>query len=101
MEELHNSIPIGVNKIILVLIKRISIEDTTNDEVLNLAGLGSGKLAARMRGVHPNPCAPVCTNEFEQQESVETHSPSNFQDELSTITVILPHNLLDKSRLKS
>ena len=52
----------------------ISIEDTANDEVLNLSGLGSGKLAARIRGVRPNSCAPVCTSKFEQQESVPGQS---------------------------
>ena len=44
----------------------ISIEDTTNDEILNLSGLGSGGAAARIRGGHPNSCAPVCTSQFVQ-----------------------------------
>ncbi len=78
-----------------------SIEDTTNDEILNLSGLGSGKTGARIRGERPNPCAPVYATEFEKQICRESHASSNLPDKLSTITVILPHNLLDKSRLKS
>ena len=52
----------------------ILIEDTTNDEVLNLSSLGSGKLAARIRGARPNSCAPVCTWQFAQQETVPSRS---------------------------
>ena len=52
----------------------IAIEDTTNDEILKLSGLGSGKAAARIRGEHPNPCAPVCTSKFENQLSVPSRS---------------------------
>ena len=52
----------------------IAIEDTTNDEILKLSGLGSGKAAARIRGEHPNPCAPVCTSKFEKQLSVPSRS---------------------------
>ena len=49
----------------------ISIEDTTNDEILNLSGLGPGKRSARIRGAHPNSCAPHCTHKFELQTGGE------------------------------
>gem|GEM_PF-714690 len=50
----------------------ISIEDTTNDEILNLSGLGSGEGVARMRGVLPNSCAPVNDIEFAKQKREPT-----------------------------
>ena len=36
----------------------ISIKDTTNDEILNLSGLGLRHAAARIRGVHRTPAPP-------------------------------------------
>ena len=39
----------------------VFIKDTTDLEIDNFLRGGVGKTAARIRGEHPNPCAPHCT----------------------------------------
>ena len=45
----------------------IFIGDTENNEAFDLPDVASGWGAARMRGEHPNPCAPVCTTSSQLQ----------------------------------
>ena len=40
----------------------IIIGDTENNEAFDLPGLGSDRMTARIRGGHPNSCAPDCTS---------------------------------------
>ena len=83
------------------LYKRISIEDKTNDEILNLSGLGLRHAAARIRGVHRTPAPPSALTSSNSNTSESLISPQTPLEKLSTIIVILPHKLLDRTHLKT
>ena len=70
----------------------IFIKDRNDFEVENFLSGGDGKTAARMRGVHPNSCAPDCTYGSIPQNGDPTQTLSNFN-------VIFSHKLLDRTLL--
>ena len=69
----------------------ISLKDTTSSLIGNSSGILSGKSVSRAREGAVNPDAPACI------PSSILLNGSPFE-ELSNLSIILPHHLLDKSR---
>ena len=72
----------------------VFIRDTTDIEVGNFLSGQSGKMAARIRAGAPYSGAPART----AISTLQTGDPNN---PLSNLTLVLPHKLLDKTRISS